>query len=182
MILSTNTNGQSLGVHLLLQYDFSTGISNAAKQAKYSALYMNHHGFGASLLSWLPVISELTKRLRVKKMLAHDAVGCGFTDQSKDVDLYTPNISSEIGLQILNNKEVDAAGSLILLMRHSMGSYGTLEMVSKLPEDILVKVVLVAPALVALLQCTEDDSSPLSLMADFLQSYVVGPPMHYLLR
>jgi pimeloyl-ACP methyl ester carboxylesterase len=54
-------------------------------------------------------------------------------------------------------------------------------MASKLPEDVSVTVVLVAPAL-ALLQRTEEDLSPPSPAVDFLQSYAVGPPMHYILR
>mmetsp|Transcript_24941 Transcript_24941/g.41345 ORF Transcript_24941/g.41345 Transcript_24941/m.41345 type:complete len:288 (-) Transcript_24941:189-1052(-) len=91
-------DGRSLGVHSL-QYDSPTVLSGTEK---YSALYLNH-GFGASSLSWLPVIPKLAKRLKIKKTLAHDAVGFGFTDRPENVTLYRTSFSSEIGLQVLKN-------------------------------------------------------------------------------
>lgn len=164
-------DGQSLGVHSL-QYE-SAGPSH-----QYSALYLNH-GFGASSLSWLPILPKLADRLRVKRTLAHDTVGFGFTDRPKNISFYTPHTSSKIGLQVLRSKAADA--SSILLMGHSMGSLATLEMAAELPEDVAVTVVLVAPALGLSPGKTRDASSPNSVV-EFFHSFGIGPPVCYFLK
>jgi Alpha/beta hydrolase family len=132
------SDGQSLGVHFL-QHD-----APDSSPPQFSALYMNH-GFGASSMSWLPAIPKLADRLRVKRTLAHDAVGFGFTDRPKDVNLYTPRTSSDIGLALLKSKAANS--SSVILMGHSMGSFATLETAARIPDHVAVTVILVAPAL-----------------------------------
>jgi pimeloyl-ACP methyl ester carboxylesterase len=170
------SDGQDIGVHTL-RYALAD-----QRNSRYSALYLNH-GFGASSLSWLPVIPKLAERLRVKKTVAHDAVGFGFTDRPKNVSFYTPISSSQIGIQLLDKarQHQDEKQAPVLLMGHSMGSFATLEMASKLPEDVPVTVILVAPALGISRREKYDKGRPRPIV-DFLQSYVVGPPLSYLLR
>mmetsp|Transcript_24933 Transcript_24933/g.41332 ORF Transcript_24933/g.41332 Transcript_24933/m.41332 type:complete len:456 (+) Transcript_24933:168-1535(+) len=92
------------------------------------------------------------------------------------------NDNEEWGNNNNNNKANDTdASSSVLLMGHSMGSFATLEMASKLPEDVSVTVVLVAPAL-GLSPRKETNSSPPSAVGDFVQSYISGPPVRYFLR
>jgi pimeloyl-ACP methyl ester carboxylesterase len=174
----TLSDGQSLGVHFL-QYDSPTG----APLPKFSALLMNH-GFGASSLSWLPAIPKLADRLLVKRTLAHDAVGFGFTDRPIDVSQYTPRTSSDIGLALLKNKAANSTS--LLLMGHSMGSLATLEMAARIPEDVAVTVILVAPALGMLPTTSTMDSSRVrtrnNRVSDLIYSCFVRPCVCYSLR
>lgn len=174
----TLSDGQSLGVHFL-QYDSPT----SAPPPMYSALCMNH-GFGASSMSWLPAIPTLADRLRVKRTFAHDAVGFGFTDRPRDLTQYTPRTSSDIGLALLKSKAANS--SSVLLMGHSMGSFATLEMATRIPDDVAVTVVLVAPALGMLPKTSKQDSSQgparRNRVSDFVYSFLVQPCVCYTLR
>ena len=174
----TLPDGQSLGVHFL-QHDTPAG----APSPQVSALYMNH-GFGASSMSWLPAIPVLADRLRVQRTLAHDAVGFGFTDRPKDVNRYTPRSSSDIGLALLERKAANS--SSIILMGHSMGSFATLEMAARIPEDAAVTVILIAPALGMLPKPSQTNSSQgrarFHRISDLLYSFVVHPSLCYTLR
>lgn len=149
---------QELGVHYL-QYP----SSKIQKQADYrfQSLYLNH-GFGASSLSWLPVLPKLVDRLRTRVGLGHDAVGFGFTQRpstlsSSSLEPFTPTGSAAIGTELLrrnldistqdNNNNDNNSNKAILLMGHSMGSLATLQMALALPPDTRKWIVLVAPAL-----------------------------------
>ena len=62
--------------------------SNSSLSLSLDAIYLNH-GFGASSLSWLPVVPALARQLLPASssscvLLAHDAPGFGFTDRSFD--------------------------------------------------------------------------------------------------
>merc|ERR1711937_391079 len=59
------------------------------KKRGFDAMYLQH-GFGASSLSWLPVLPELTKQMNAKVALGHDTVGFGFTDRPTDMRWYRP--------------------------------------------------------------------------------------------
>lgn len=83
---STTTPTEELGVHYL-QYDRETSSSSANNSKpqpppQFQAIYANH-GFGASSLSWLPVLPRMVDRLRARVGVGHDAVGFGFTDRPK---------------------------------------------------------------------------------------------------
>jgi len=119
----------SLGVHYL-RYDNENSNNNsnsssstdenpsalpstAGKQTRtFDAVYFQH-GFGASSLSWLPVMPSLAKRLGARVALGHDAVGFGFTDRPRDLRWYTAKQSSRIAHQILKHHSPSAAGAVI---------------------------------------------------------------------
>ena len=155
----TLSDGQSLGVHFL-QHDTTHDLASFRSLKTYSALYLNH-GFGASSLSWVPVIPKLADRLLVKRTLAHDAVGFGFTDRPRSIQLYTPRVSSDISLDLLQHKTTtyNSNSSRIILMGHSMGSLATLDTAIRLPDNVAVTVVLVAPALGVLPKADEAKDS-----------------------
>jgi pimeloyl-ACP methyl ester carboxylesterase len=147
----TLPEGSSIGVHWL-QYDLPPDrMSPNHDLGIYSALHMNH-GFGASSLSWLPVLPKLADRLKIPRTLAHDAPGFGFTDRPTPLKFYGPKTSSQIGLQLLSSNSTSVeksdfnASSSIILMGHSLGSFATLEMAASLPDSLNLVVVLVAPA------------------------------------
>lgn len=80
-----------IGVHSI-QYTQSptptTTANSSNNNNKYDGIYL-HHGFGASSLSWLPILPTLVDRLGNGKArgIAHDAPGFGFTDRP-DGDVY----------------------------------------------------------------------------------------------
>jgi pimeloyl-ACP methyl ester carboxylesterase len=130
---------QELGIHFL-QYD-NPGVEEQQEQQQqqrqvdydgaaagqpppprlsFQAMYLNH-GFGASSLSWLPVLPKLVRRLGVQVGLGHDAVGFGFTERPKQQErqsslsssslpspsslyYYSPPGSATIGLALLKQK------------------------------------------------------------------------------
>jgi len=88
-LLASSTNNNSdpttttteLGVHFLQYNNKATrGATFAEKSRQFRGIYCNH-GFGASSLSWLPVLPKLVARLGARVGVAHDAVGFGFTDR-----------------------------------------------------------------------------------------------------
>jgi pimeloyl-ACP methyl ester carboxylesterase len=141
------------------------------------------HGFGASSLSWLPVLPKITDRLRVQRTLAHDSVGFGFTDRPKDVNMYTPLASSDIAISMLNTKVQNNCSSVII-MGHSMGSFAALETAARLPEDVAVTVVLVAPALGLSSRVAKGSvtANAVNGLTDIIFSILVSPILRLLLR
>ncbi|KAL7515869.1 hypothetical protein ACHAWX_000940, partial [Stephanocyclus meneghinianus] len=172
---------------LLSQYETVTPISSAhdvypgvpigvhsiqyanLKNNKYAAIYL-HHGFGASSLSWLPVLPSLVDRLGARVGIAHDAPGFGFTDRP-DADSvgglkqYRMENSVRIGLALLQKavtgesflgntakQEEDDAVKNVAIIGHSMGAKAALLMALSCSVDRKLRmqprlVVLVAPAL-----------------------------------
>jgi pimeloyl-ACP methyl ester carboxylesterase len=154
-----------IGVHYL-RYE-----SDTQNKSNFDAIHFNH-GFGASSLSWLPVIPSLTKKLGANVAIAHDAPGFGFTDrprtyrQKNSLVPYSSAGSAALGNALLLNKidycssEKDVSDDddkeqvkgtskdkRVALFGHSMGCAATLRMAISLPRDIQKVVVLVAPAL-----------------------------------
>lgn len=130
---------QSIGVHFLEYANPTTNTTN------FDALYVNH-GFGASSLSWLPVIPTLTKRLGARICLGHDAAGFGFTDRPKDLGLYRTKGSAKIATKLLLQKTSSTPKS-VALVGHSLGCLTTLKMALELPKETAKLIVLCAPAL-----------------------------------
>ena len=167
--MTTTTTNEELGVHYI-QYE-SRNKRGTAEPPRFQAIHCNH-GFGASSLSWLPVLPRLVDRLRTRVGVGHDAVGFGFTDRPAKDDnkqylaRYTTKGSSEIGTallqRVLNETDADAysdekkdtnitseeiSGKPVILMGHSLGSLTTLQMALALPKTTRKWVILVAPAL-----------------------------------
>jgi pimeloyl-ACP methyl ester carboxylesterase len=174
-----------------------------ASPYRYRALYVNH-GFGASSLSFLPVLPTLADRLRCRVALGHDAPGFGLTERRQNpltageeslssmgnhhhhhhyLERYTFRGSAELGWELLRSRlggvgadeesarqaesanhegrdlptTIRGGGSdddyvadhplPVLLLGHSMGAISTLHMALRVPVEIPVDLVLVAPAL-----------------------------------
>jgi len=141
---------QKIGVHYL-EYENAN-----VTDSKFDIVHFCH-GFGASSLSWVPVIPSLVKKMGSKRGIAHDSPGFGFTDRVEDLEPFSSAGSAALGLSLLDKiLEFDTATSgsenekpkRILLVGHSMGCASTLKMALALPRDIEVAVILVAPALV----------------------------------
>ena len=171
----------SLGVHSICYtnptYNHSSnGIEEVSRKRKsqqkqaqpskklIDAVYL-HHGFGASSLSWLPVLPSLTKQMGARVGMAHDSVGFGFTDRPHSLESYSPETNVGIGLELLNESDGNARN--IAIFGHSMGAKAALIMAlacSKRKDAQLNPsvVVLVAPALegVALPSSSRRKSSP----------------------
>lgn len=145
-----------IGVHSL-QY------TNRNTTSKYAAIQC-HHGFGASSLSWLPILPLLTERLGAKVGLAHDAPGFGFTDcpnadAVEGLKQYRTENSVGIGMALLSDaieNSLDAATDKtdekqIAIFGHSMGAKAALLTALAYSDDKTSicpsLVVLVAPAL-----------------------------------
>jgi len=158
----------SIGVHSIQykQQHQLTDDTSSSKYKKYDGIYL-HHGFGASSLSWLPVLPSLVQKIGSSKCIgvAHDAPGFGFTDRPNanvDGGLYQYGFENNVGIGLALLKDVLAEQesqdgsvsreSVVALFGHSMGSKSTLLQAlyyAKHPE-MNVKpnlVVLVAPAL-----------------------------------
>jgi pimeloyl-ACP methyl ester carboxylesterase len=148
-----------LGVHYL-QIDSPNAVG---ADNETTAIYVNH-GFGASVLSWLPAMEPLAQRLNASLVVGHDATGFGFTDRPQDAQLFTALGSAKIGLAVWkhatkeipsnNNSDSDTNGaqerqilSRVILMGHSMGALATLRMAFEMDPLLLKHVILVAPAL-----------------------------------
>mmetsp|Transcript_1213 Transcript_1213/g.2452 ORF Transcript_1213/g.2452 Transcript_1213/m.2452 type:complete len:475 (-) Transcript_1213:791-2215(-) len=131
---------ESIGVHFL---EYANPTNNTSS---FDALYLNH-GFGASSLSWLPVIPTLTKRLGARVCLGHDAAGFGFTDRPDDLGLYMTKGSGRIAANLLLKKTSSSTPKSVALVGHSLGCLATLKMALELPEETSKLIVLCAPAL-----------------------------------
>jgi predicted esterase len=144
---------EQLGVHYIQYPRHQSQYPTPGKDYRFQALYLNH-GFGASSLSWLPVLPSLVDRLRTRVGLGHDAVGFGFTQRpsTQSIEPFTPTGSASIGTELLrrnlpDNDDNKSKNKPILLMGHSMGSLATLQMALTLPPETRKWIVLVAPAL-----------------------------------
>lgn len=138
-VSGSGAKDESIGVHFL---EYSNPTNNTTK---FDALYVNH-GFGASSLSWLPVVPSLTKRLGARVCLGHDAAGFGFTDRPKDLGLYMTKGSAKIATKLLLQKTSSTPKS-VALVGHSLGCLTTLKMALELPKETSKLIVLIAPAL-----------------------------------
>lgn len=133
------------------------------KKRTFEAMYFQH-GFGASSLSWLPVLPTLAKQMNARVALGHDTVGFGLTDRPKDPRWYRSRQSSRIAEAILakesqattnNNNNLlssgdddnDAAPAPVCLVGHSMGSRATLRLATQLPLETPKLIILSSPAL-----------------------------------
>jgi pimeloyl-ACP methyl ester carboxylesterase len=81
-----------------------------------------NHGFGASSLSWLPVIPNVTNLFGAQYGIAHDAVGFGFTDRPIQTDnnndtylhYYTADYSAKIAVSLIMsrlNKQINESNN-----------------------------------------------------------------------
>jgi len=194
----------TLGVHYL-QYDNDkeedadeTVVGNP-KGRSFGAIYFQH-GFGASSLSWLPVLPKLAKQMNARVALGHDTVGFGFTDRPKDGRWYRPKQAAKIAEAILaresqattvvssNDDETNASPAPICLFGHSMGSRATLRLATQLPEETPKLIVLSSPAL-GLITPKSPKAPPSSMLAKSVSSAssaisrkVFNPAFQYVLR
>ena len=172
---------ESMGVHYL-QCQSSQQQSDSTR---FQALYFNH-GFGASSLSWLPVMPSLMKRMRGRVALAHDAPGFGFTDRPDNVTAYTRGTSAEIGSSVLQaNLQKQEEPSSVALFGHSMGAAATLRMALALPEETRKFIVLVGPAL-GLMHEPSKKQSRLRVVTrpvrQLVRKYLFDPSFSYVLK
>jgi pimeloyl-ACP methyl ester carboxylesterase len=129
---TTSTNSPSpvpIGVHFLQYKQSNTDTShqtttNNNNNNKYDGIYF-HHGFGASSLSWLPVLPTLVHRLGKNNGksigIAHDAPGFGFTDRPDGDDIisgrrgglyqYGTENNVGIGLALLQQSLLEEEGN-----------------------------------------------------------------------
>jgi pimeloyl-ACP methyl ester carboxylesterase len=139
---------QNQRIHFV-EYRSKPGMSSVpvAKESSTQrrVVYLNH-GFGASSLSWLPVVPKLAEMLNATVVLGHDAPGFGFTRRlSGSTAFYTLDNSAEIATQLVQIRESNITDAILL--GHSMGALTTLRMALKLPPHIQTRIVLVEPAL-----------------------------------
>lgn len=175
--------GEEIGVHYL-KYQSKKATS---KPPRMNACYVNH-GFGASSLSWLPVLPSLVDRMGARVGLGHDMPGLGFTDRSKDIKNFSLETSAKIGSTLLSQEMKDKDDS-VLLLGHSMGSVATLRMALALPRHVRKEVVLVAPALGMIFHSTAHRPVSVKKLADWSRParsvflrYSFDPLFCYVLR
>ena len=202
-------NNTSLVTHFLRVEGRAASISCHDEENSYDILHCSH-GFGASSLSWLPSLSPMVERFRVKVGLAHDAVGFGFTerpDESSDLGSYSLYTSAKIGIQLVNEemheirKRMDTGEgcpshcSRIILLGHSMGCFTTLRMAMDMHHMFDgIKVILVSPAISSRethqSPCSWDEKkdvrstfSPMMVaFGSLFRKFVIYPPLKYILR
>jgi len=193
----------SLGVHYL-QYDNNNGTTTnidggstllTNRTVPFDAMYFQH-GFGASSLSWLPLLVPLANKLGSRIALGHDAVGFGFTDRPKDTKWYTSKQSARIAKQILLQNDVGAINTSeskvppVVLVGHSMGSLSILRLATELPRNMPKLIILSSPAL-GFLRRKKPSTSKLSpswisgrkrVIVSAFQHRVARPVTKYILR
>ena len=153
---------EEIGVHSI-QYSKPAKEIQVDGEAlpKFDGIYL-HHGFGASSLSWIPVLPSLVNNLGKGGAvgIASDNPGFGFSDRPKgDTDEGLAQYSSEgnagIALSLLDRhvkQERDDEPRSVAIFGHSMGSKAALLMALTCAKDPQLKLkpsllVLVAPAL-----------------------------------
>lgn len=164
-----------IGVHFLEYENKNDALSTTQTEYKFDAIHFNH-GFGASSLSWLPVIPSLMNKLGGRVSIAHDAPGFGFTDRPSasgrngGLVPFSSAGNAALGNALLMNRlknsdeENDGGGGAqrakrVVLLGHSMGCASTLKMALTLPADVEKTIVLIAPALVGDLPDKDGGSS-----------------------
>mmetsp|Transcript_21897 Transcript_21897/g.47652 ORF Transcript_21897/g.47652 Transcript_21897/m.47652 type:complete len:743 (-) Transcript_21897:128-2356(-) len=168
-----NGNGNGNGKNSAEDTNIDGGGSKQ-NNYKFDSVYFQH-GFGASSLSWLPVLPKLAQKLNARVALGHDAVGFGFTDRPRGAKWYTAKQSSRIAHQILWNKKGEggavgrAAGVAVnnrnrndtghtssstsndntplCLVGHSKGPLSILRLATRLPRETPKLIILSSPAL-----------------------------------
>lgn len=116
------------------------------KQRSFDAMYFQH-GFGASSLSWLPVLPALAQRMNARVAIGHDTVGFGWTDRPRDRRWYRPRQGARIARAILGREARNEPNGPVCLVGHSMGSRSTLRLATQLPPETPKLVILSSPAL-----------------------------------
>ena len=116
----------SIGVHSIQytqqQKNTSNNSNSNHSKHKYDGIHL-HHGFGASSLSWLPVLPSLVNKIGNGNAVgvAHDAPGFGFTDRpNADINggLYQYGYENNVGIgvalmnEVLVKKEQDTDTSM----------------------------------------------------------------------
>ena len=116
----------SIGVHSIQytqqQKNTSNNSNSNHSKHKYDGIHL-HHGFGASSLSWLPVLPSLVNKIGNGNAVgvAHDAPGFGFTDRpNADINggLYQYGYENNVGIgvalmnEVLLEKEQDTDTSM----------------------------------------------------------------------
>lgn len=187
----------ALGVHYL-QYDNDekddSDTTNDNNKRSFGAMYFQH-GFGASSLSWLPVLPTLAKQMNARVALGHDTVGFGFTDRPRDKRWYRPRQAARIAGAILEQEgsasETDNANNNapVCLVGHSMGSRSTLRLATQLPADTPKLIILSSPALGLIAPQpprAPPSSNPAARLASSVSNAIsaklVRPASRYLLR
>ncbi len=190
------TDPVTLGVHYL-RYDNDEDADedeSAAANSKgrsFGAMYFQH-GFGASSLSWLPVLPKLAKQMNARVALGHDTVGFGFTDRPKDARWYRPKQAARIAKEIMAKESKascdEKSAQPVCLVGHSMGSRATLRLATQLPEETPKLIVLSSPAL-GLIVPKSAKAPPSSFLAKAMGSVstamsrkVLSPVLQYVLR
>jgi pimeloyl-ACP methyl ester carboxylesterase len=171
------------------------------KKRTFEAMYFQH-GFGASSLSWIPVLPALAKQMNARVALGHDTVGFGLTDRPKDPRWYRPRQSSRIAEAILakesqattnNNNNLFSSGdndnnaAPVCLVGHSMGSRATLRLATQLPLETPKLIILSSPALglVSPKPQSSSSSKPVRLASSFTTAVsrrIFKPAFKYVLR
>mmetsp|Transcript_32326 Transcript_32326/g.77275 ORF Transcript_32326/g.77275 Transcript_32326/m.77275 type:complete len:563 (+) Transcript_32326:179-1867(+) len=153
---------EEIGVHSI-QYTKSVEEKQEDGEPlpKFDGIFL-HHGFGASSLSWIPVLPSLVDKLGKGGAvgIASDNPGFGFSDRPDgDTDAGLAQYSSEgnagIALSLLDrhvSQEKDDKSRSVAIFGHSMGSKAALLMALTCVKEPRLKLkpsllVLVAPAL-----------------------------------
>ena len=183
------TESASFGLHWLEYRNENTDLDG-----KRRILYCNH-GFGASSLSWLPSLKQMTKRLGCQVGLAHDALGFGFTelgvvDNASEEDdalhWYSSAGSAHLANTLLKKNSLNPKDSVVLV-GHSMGALTTLRLALELPKEMEKRLILVAPALgirqpsTARKSTGRKGTAPKNTLK-FARSWLLERPFQYVLR
>lgn len=174
-------NGNPLNIGPLNTHYLSYQPFDQNKKCNFDCIHFNH-GFGASSLSWLPVIPSLAKKMNAKVAIAHDSPGFGLTERPKILKVnsltpYTSAGSAMIGNSLLlneikynqtnnDNSTIIDENKRVALFGHSMGCAATLRMALCLPHDVKKVVVLVAPALLGSLPSPTTSTATTSSILD----------------
>ena len=165
----------SLQVHYLSYHNSKNKSENSPFKFDAVALF---HGFGASSLSWLPVIRPLVDDCGARVGLAHDAAGFGFSERPSVTTLplmekvlpYSFDTSAGTAISLMPPEP-----KRLLVVGHSMGALSALRMAEKLPKTTKISILLVSPAILG-----NAPSSTGKLDASFVSSitkYFWIPPL-----
>jgi pimeloyl-ACP methyl ester carboxylesterase len=182
-----NSTTTRLGLHWL---DYRNETTWRNEKESGTILYCNH-GFGASSLSWLPVLKRLTEHVGAKVGLAHDALGFGFSEppavEQDDVEddplyWYSADASAQVARTLLDDYR--SPQDKVVLVGHSMGALTTLRLALSLPPEVPKRILLVAPAL-GIRKPPKEDESPRRTAGPLrknIQSFFFERPAGYALK